>query len=112
MNTVWLNNGRDAVKLGLWSHSESPRSSHIFTVGLRFGSKSIHRCCEHAFPTGKCLSSARRAAGEKCNRRNRCPPNGPEVNPRGQGPRGYGSAARRMPACEERDAGGVTPCSF
>jgi len=25
-------------------------------------------------------------------------PNGPEVNPRGQGPRDYGSAARRLPA--------------
>jgi len=36
-------------------------------------------------------------------------PNGLEVNPRGQGPRGYGSAARRMPAFEARDAGGVTP---
>ena len=39
-------------------------------------------------------------------------PNGPEVNPRGQGPRGYGSAARRMPAFEARDAGGVTPCKL
>ena len=36
-------------------------------------------------------------------------PNGLEVNPRGQGPRGYGSAARRVPAFEARDAGGVTP---
>jgi len=26
--------------------------------------------------------------------------NGPEVNPRGQGPRGYGSAAHGLPACE------------
>jgi len=34
---------------------------------------------------------------------------GLEVNPRGQGPRGYGSAARRMPAFEARDADGVTP---
>jgi len=41
-----------------------------------------------------------------------CPPNGLEVNPRGQGPRGYGSAARRMPAFEARDAGGVTPCTL
>jgi hypothetical protein len=40
------------------------------------------------------------------------PPNGPEVNPRGQGPRGYGSAARRMPAFEARDAGGVTPGKY
>jgi len=32
-------------------------------------------------------------------------PNGPEVNPRGQGPRGYGSAARRVPAFEVRGAG-------
>jgi hypothetical protein len=35
-----------------------------------------------------------------------------EVNPRGQGPRGYGSAARRMPAFEARDAGGVTPFKY
>src|SRR6185369_1106316 len=39
------------------------------------------------------------------------PPNGSDVKLRGQGPRGYGSAARRMPACESRDAGGVTPRS-
>ncbi len=39
-------------------------------------------------------------------------PNGLEVNPRGRGPRGYGSAARRMPAFETRDAGGVTPCKL
>jgi len=39
-----------------------------------------------------------------------CRPNGQTVHPRGQGPRGYGSAARRMPAFEARDAGGVTPC--
>jgi len=47
--------------------------------------------------------------GKTCNRKNGCPPNGLEVNPRGQGLRGYGSAARRMPASEARDAGGVTP---
>jgi len=49
---------------------------------------------------------------ETCGSSDRCPPNGLEVNPRGQGPRGYGSAARRMPAFEARDAGGVTPCRF
>jgi len=37
------------------------------------------------------------------------PANGVEVHPRGQGPRGYGSAARRVPALEARDACGVTP---
>jgi len=47
-----------------------------------------------------------------CSRRKVGPPNGQEVNPRGQGPRGYGSAARRMPAFEARDAGGVTPRRF
>ncbi len=47
--------------------------------------------------------------GARSNRRNRGPANGLEVNPRGQGPRGYGRAARRMPAFEARDAGGVTP---
>src|SRR4051794_34175727 len=38
-----------------------------------------------------------------------CRPNGSDVKLRGQGPRGYGRAARRLPACEARDAGGVTP---
>jgi len=37
------------------------------------------------------------------------PPNGADPKLHGQGLRGYGSAARRMPACESRDAGGVTP---
>ena len=45
-------------------------------------------------------------------RRDPGPPNGLEVNPRGQGPRGYGSAARRMTAFEVRDAGGVTPFRY
>jgi len=39
-------------------------------------------------------------------------PNGPEVNPRGQGPRAEAAAARRMPAFEVRDAGGVTPPTY
>jgi hypothetical protein len=43
---------------------------------------------------------------------NQCPANVPEVNPRGQGPCGYGSAARRLPAFEARDAGGVTPFKY
>ena len=38
--------------------------------------------------------------------------NGSEVNPRGQGPRGYGIAARRLPAFDARDAGGVTPLKY
>jgi hypothetical protein len=37
------------------------------------------------------------------------PANGLEVNPRGQGPRAEAAAARRLPAFEARDAGGVTP---
>jgi len=37
------------------------------------------------------------------------PPNGSDVKLRGQGLRGYGRAARRLPAFEARDAGGVTP---
>jgi len=48
-------------------------------------------------------------AEEMCVCQNVGRPNGLEVNPRGQGLRGYGSAARRMPAFEARDAGGVTP---
>jgi len=48
-------------------------------------------------------------AGETCVCENRCRPNGLEVNPRGQGPRAEAAAARRLPAFEARDAGGVTP---
>jgi len=54
----------------------------------------------------------RRGGRGKVRPEDRCRPNGPEVNPRGQGPRGYGSAARRMPAFEARDAGGVTPSRY
>jgi len=39
-------------------------------------------------------------------------PNGLEVNPRGQGPRAEADAARRLLACETRDAGGVTPFKY
>jgi len=38
-----------------------------------------------------------------------CPPNDLEVKLRGQGPRGYGSAAHGLPACESRDAGRAPP---
>jgi len=51
-------------------------------------------------------------AGETSNGRGIGAPNGQEVNPRGQGPRGYGSAARCVPAFEGRDAGGVTPRKY
>jgi hypothetical protein len=37
------------------------------------------------------------------------PPNDPVVKLRGQGPRAEAAAARRVPACEARDAGAVTP---
>ena len=57
---------------------------------------SRHRACSRFGADGAHWSSAR-------------PPNGLEVNPRGQGPHGYGSAARRLPAFEARGAGGVTP---
>jgi copper homeostasis protein CutC len=33
----------------------------------------------------------------------------PVVKLHGQGPRAEAAAARRLPACEARDAGGVTP---
>jgi hypothetical protein len=49
---------------------------------------------------------------ETCARRDCGRPNGLEVNPRGQGPRGYGSAAHGLPACESRDAGRAPPCRF
>jgi hypothetical protein len=35
--------------------------------------------------------------------------NGSVVKLHGQGPRAEADAARRLPACEARDAGGVTP---
>ena len=37
------------------------------------------------------------------------PPNGEGAKLRGQGPRPEADAARRLPACKARDAGGVTP---
>ena len=40
------------------------------------------------------------------------PPNGEGAKLRGQGPRAETEAARRLPACEVRDAGGVTPCKL
>jgi len=59
--------------------------------------------------TAAALVCARVGRGKRATAMIICAPNGPEVNPRGQGPRGYGSAARRLPAFEARDAGGVTP---
>jgi hypothetical protein len=39
-------------------------------------------------------------------------PNDQTVKLRGQGLRGYGSAAHGLPACESRDAGRAPPCGF
>jgi hypothetical protein len=47
--------------------------------------------------------------GETCGCENRCRPNGADPKLHGQGPRAEAAAARRLPACEARDAGGVTP---
>ena len=49
-------------------------------------------------------------AEEACGCENRCRPNGSVVKLHGQGLRAEAEAARRLPACEARDAGGVTPC--
>jgi hypothetical protein len=57
-------------------------------------------------------SRCRGRAEEWCNRQNRRPPNGPTVKLRGQGLRAEAGAARRLPACEVRVAGGVTPCKY
>jgi len=57
-------------------------------------------------PLGR-IDSRRREAASLSGRAN-----GLEVNPRGQGPRGYGSAAHGLPACESRDAGRAPPFSF
>jgi hypothetical protein len=61
---------------------------------------------------GQARSAEMRGAGEKCGREARCRPNGLEVHLRGQGPRGYGSAAHGVHACESRDAGRAPPFSF
>jgi len=53
-----------------------------------------------------------RGAVEASSRVNVGAPNDPTVKLRGQGPRGYGRAARRLPAFEARDAGGVTPFKY
>jgi hypothetical protein len=53
-----------------------------------------------------------RRAVEKCVGDTRGRPNGSDVKLRGQGPRRYGSAARRLPAFEARDADGVTPLRY
>jgi len=59
------------------------------------------------------LASCRRLTEQtERDRSSASPPNGLEVNPRGQGPRGYGSAAHGLPACESRDAGRAPPCRF
>jgi hypothetical protein len=62
-------------------------------------------CSAHA-SWNRAEDLAVRTERKRCSAR---PHNGLEVNPRGQGPRGYGSAARRMPACKSRGAGGVPP---
>ena len=62
-----------------------------------------------AVSSGQSRQSIAGLGGGNVRLRHRRRPNGLEVNPRGQGPRGYGSAARCLPAFEARDAGGVTP---
>jgi len=74
----------------------------IARVGLPAG---VRRGCVAESTTTPCTGWV----GERAGAENVGPANGPEVNPRGQGPRGYGSAARRVPAFEGRVAGGVTP---
>ena len=61
----------------------------------------------HDFPT---LAQCWR--GHDPNFRHPRPPNGLEVNPRGQGPRAEVDAAHGLPACESRDAGRAPPCRF
>jgi len=52
------------------------------------------------------------SVAETCGRKVCSRANGLEVNPRGQGLRGYGSAAHGLPACESRDAGRAPPLRF
>jgi len=49
---------------------------------------------------------------ETSGRRTVGPPNGAEVNPRGQGPRTEADAAHGVHACESRDAGRAPPFRF
>jgi len=73
-----------------------------------------YRVCLVALPPLPPESPVTRAgrAVEKVRVRELCRPNGSDVKLRGQGPRGYGRAARRLPAFELRDAGGVTPPTY
>jgi hypothetical protein len=87
-------------------------ASAKLVVGLTDTSAARCRrmCSSGVFPVNTDLPSRGAGwAGERCGHENRGRPNGSDVKLRGQGLRGYGSAARRLPACESRDAGGVTP---
>jgi hypothetical protein len=67
----------------------------------------VHRVL-HLTTTAECSG----LGGGNVRLRNYGRPNGLEVNPRGQGPRAEAAAARRLPAFEARDAGGVTPFKY
>ena len=90
--------------------SEASRGAQLFVaVGPHKCPGSTKRDRAHTAATGRNPAEMRGGRGKRAAAGIGCRPNGLEVNPRGQGPRGYGSAARRMPAFEARDAGGVTP---
>jgi len=91
-----------ACEFSLWYRREyAPRA--VAAHGQ--SSESDHRC-------GLARGGITRGWGETRNRRKPCAPNGLEVNPRGQGPCGYGRAAHGVHAYESRDAGRAPPCSF
>jgi hypothetical protein len=65
-----------------------------------------------AFPTDADQAAGRCVGGGACGGRSRGRPNGEGAKLRGQGLRAEAEAARRLPACESRDAGGVTPPKY
>ena len=65
-----------------------------------------------AFPLKAAYRADIGAGGGNERLRNLGRPNGSDAHLRGLGPRGYGSAAHGLPACESRDAGRAPPCRF
>ena len=90
----------------------SPQSTVRGLLTRNRGQAGVGKSATRDLMPAQRISNGSEAGGGVCSGENRGRPNGPEVNPRGQGPRGYGSAAHGLPACESRDAGRAPPCRF
>src|SRR4051794_27825279 len=96
--TAFYNNARETVRL--LTTSTTPPSNHAMAVSnaASYRERTTRAICGWAEET----------CADKC-----CgPANGLEVHLRGQGPRGYSSAAHGVHACESRDAGREPPFRF